>query len=75
MSLRLAILLCLATGQRDQTIKFLNLECFKAFDDRAILFIPDKLKTARPGHHLPSLELKAYRDVELLCCVLLKAVH
>ena len=35
------------------------------FDDRAILFIPDKLKTTRPGHYLPPLELKAYKDVEL----------
>ena len=35
------------------------------FDHRAILFIPDKLKTVRPGHHLPPLELKAYKDVEL----------
>ena len=51
--------------QRDQTIKFVNLECLKVFDDRAILFIPDKLKTTRPGHHLPPLELKAYKDVEL----------
>ena len=34
------------------------------FDDRAILFIPDKLKTTRSGHHLPPLELKAYKDVE-----------
>ena len=55
---------CLTTGQRDQTIKFLNLECLKVFDDRAILFIPDKLKTTRSGHHLPPLELKAYKDVE-----------
>ena len=56
---------CLTTGQRDQTIKFLNLECLKVFDDRAILSISDKLKTTRPGHHLPPLELKAYKDVEL----------
>ena len=54
-----------ATGQRDQSIQFLNLECLKVFDHRAILFIPDKLKTVRPGHHLPPLELKAYKDVEL----------
>ena len=65
VSHRLAILLCLTTGQRDQTIKFLNLGCLKVFDDRAILFIPDKLKTTRPRHHLPLLELKAYKDVEL----------
>ena len=56
---------CLTTGQRDQTIKFLNLECLKVFNDRANLFIPDKLKTPRPGHHLPPLGLKAYKDVEL----------
>ena len=62
---RLPILLCLTTGQRDQTIKFLNLECLKVFDDRAILFIPDKLKTTRPRHHLPPLEIKTYKDVEL----------
>ena len=65
VSHRLAILLCLTTGQRDQTIKFLNLECLKVFDDRAVLFIPDKLKTTRLGHHLPPLELRAYKDVEL----------
>ena len=43
VSHRLAILLCLTTGQRDQTIKILFLECLKVFDDRAILFILDKL--------------------------------
>ena len=43
VSHRLAILLCLTTGKRDQTIKILNLECLKVFDDRAILFILDKL--------------------------------
>ena len=65
VSHRLAISLCLTTGQRHQTIKFLNPECLKLFDDSAILFISDKLKTTRPGHHLPPLELKAYKDVEL----------
>ena len=51
--------------ETQQTIKFLNLECLKVIGDRAILFISDKLKTTRPGHHLPPLELKAYKDVEL----------
>ena len=68
VSHRLAILLCLTLGQLDQTIKFLNLECLKMFNDRAILFIPDKLKSTRPGHHLPPLELKCCKDVEL-CAV------
>ena len=46
VSHRLTILLCVTTGQRDQPIKFLNLECLKVSDDRTILFISDKLKTA-----------------------------
>ena len=68
VSHRLAILLCPTKGQLDQTVKFLNLECLKVIDDKAILLIPDKLKTTRPGHHLPPLALKVYKDVEL--CVL-----
>ena len=68
VSHRLAILLCPTKGQLDQTVKFLNLECLKVIDDKAILLIPDKLKTTRAGHHLPPLALKVYKDVEL--CVL-----
>ena len=37
---RLAILLCLTTDQRDQTIKCLNLDCIKISSDKVVLFVP-----------------------------------
>ena len=42
------------------------------FDDRAIFFVPDKLKTTRPGHHLPPLELTLppLGPTKMLNCVL-----
>ena len=62
LSHRLAILLCLTTGQRYQTIKFLNLDCIKISSDKVVLFVPETLKTTRPGHHLPPIELKTFKD-------------
>ena len=62
---RLAILLCLTTGQRDQTIKCLNLDCIKISSDKVVLFVPETLKTTRPGHHLPPIELKTFKDSEI----------
>ena len=64
----LALLLCLTTGQRDQTIKCLNLDCIKISSDKVVLFVPGTLKTTRPGHHLPPIELKTFKDSEL--CVI-----
>ena len=44
LSHRLAILLCLTTGQRDQTIKCLNLDYIKISSDKEVLFVPETLK-------------------------------
>ena len=68
LSHRQAILLCLTTGQRDQTIKCLNLDYIKISSDNVVLFVPETLKTTRPGHHLPPTELKTFKDNEL--CVI-----
>ena len=62
---RLAMLLCLTTGQRDQTIKCLNLDCIKVSSDKGVLFVPETLKTARPGHHLPPIKPEAFTDSKL----------
>ena len=62
---RLAILLCLTTGQRDQTIKCLNLYCIKISGDNIVLFVPETLKTTRAGHRLPPIELMTFTDSEL----------
>ena len=72
LSHRLAILLCLTTGQKDQTIKCLNLDCIKISSDKVVLFVPETLKIARPGHHLPPIELKTFKDSELCVVAHLK---
>ena len=72
LSHRLAILLCLTTGQRNQTIKGLKLDCIKISSDKGVLFVPETLKTTRPGHHLPPIELKTFKDSELCVVAHLK---
>ena len=72
LSDRLAILLCLTTGQREQTIKCLNLDCIKISSDKVVLFVTESLKTTRSSHHLPPTELKTYKDSGLCVVALLK---
>ena len=72
LSYRLAILLCLTTVQRDQTIKCLNLDYIKISSDKVVLFVPETLKATRPGHHLPPIELKTFKDSELCVVAHLK---
>ena len=62
----------LATGQRDQTIKCLNLDYIKISSDKVALFVPETLKTTRSGHHLPPMELKTFKDSELCVVAHLK---
>ena len=50
---------------RDQTIKCLNLDCIKVSSDKGVLFVPETLKTARPGHHLPPIKPEAFTDSKL----------
>ena len=60
--------MCLTTGQRDQTIKCLNLDYIKISSDNVVLLVPETLKTTRPGHHLQPKKLKTFKDSEL--CVI-----
>lgn len=68
VSHRLEILLCLTTGHWEQNIKCLHLDCSKVFNDKKILLNPKQLKNALPGHNLPPLEPKTFKDTKL--CVL-----
>ena len=72
LSHRLAIILCLTTSQRAQTIKCLNLDYITISSDKVLLFMPETLKTTRPGHHLPPIELKTFKDSELCVVTHLK---
>ena len=65
VSHRLFILLYLTTGQRDQTVRCLNLDYIKIRNEKVILFVPEKLKTNRTGYHLLPLDLKVLSDREL----------
>ena len=65
LSHRLAILLCLTAGQRDQTVKCLNLGYINIYSEKVVLFVPETLKTTRLGHQLPPIELKTFKDIEL----------
>ena len=49
LSYRLAILLCLKTGQRDQTTSYMNLDLTKSEIDKVTIFIPELLKQTPPG--------------------------
>ena len=62
---RIAILLCLTAGQGDQTIKCLSLDDKKISSDKVVLFVPETLKATRPGHHLPPIELNAFKYSEI----------
>ena len=64
--------MCLTTGQGDQTIKCLSLDCIKSSSDKVVLFVPETLKTTRLGHHLPPVELKTFKDSELCVVAHLK---
>ena len=72
LSHKLAILLCLTTGQGDQTIKCLNLDYIEISSGKVVLFVPETLKTTRPGHPLPPIELKIFKDSELCVVAHLK---
>ena len=72
LSHTLAILLCLKTGQRYQTIKCLNLDCVKISRDKVVFFVSETLKTTRPGHHVPPIELKTFKNSELCVVAHLK---
>lgn len=42
------------------------------FSDNAILFAPEKLKTARPGHRFPIIEFQTYRNIKSFLVLHLK---
>ena len=56
LSQKLAILLCLLPGQRDQTITKLSSDHMSLGKSKCTFFVPELLKTSRPGFHKPPIE-------------------
>ena len=65
LSHRLAILLCLTAGQRDQTISYMNLDLMKFETDKVTIFVPELLNQTRPGHHLEPMVLMQYSHTDI----------
>ena len=64
---RLAIFLCITTGQRDQTLFYMNIDLMTFEADKVTTFVPELLKQSRPGHHLDQMALLRYPDQEICC--------
>ena len=62
---RLAILLSITTGQRDQTLFYINIDLMMFEADKVTIFVPDLLKKSRPGHHLDPMVLLRCSDQEI----------
>ena len=54
------MLLCLLSGQRNQSMATLDIAYMNLTDNFCHFFIPEIRKTTRPGHHLQPLELNRY---------------
>ena len=75
LSHKLAMLLCLLSGQRNQSIAALDMDYMHLTDNECIFYIPTLLKTTRPGHHLKPIHLKNYEENNNLCPVTLISTY
>ena len=73
LTYKLVMLLCLLTGQRNQSLAALDTKFMQLTEKHCIFYIPTILKTTRPGHHLEPIELTVYvHDVELCPIALIR---
>ena len=56
LSQKLSMLLCLLSGQRNQSMAAMEINFMNLTDDYCHFFIPEILKTTKPGRHLQHLE-------------------
>ena len=69
LSMKLAMLLCLLTANRDQVLPVLDITQMELGKDRCVFLINEIMKTTRPGKHIPPVELIAYPYDKELCPV------
>ena len=67
--MKLALLFCILSGQRTQSLGELNLENMHLENSKVIFYIPEILKTTRPTFHTEPLELKSFPMEQALCPV------
>lgn len=66
---KLLMLLLLLSGQRGQTIKFLDLRNMKLTNSKVKFAIGDIIKTSAPGRHINELSFTAYAPDRRLCII------
>ena len=69
LTLKLTFLLNLLSGQRCQTIKYLNTDNMELTTDKCIFHITDKVKQTRIGTHIPPLSFVVYPKDKKLCFI------
>ena len=69
LSMKLTMLLCLRTANRDQVLPVLDITQMKLGKDRCVFLINEIMKATRPGKHIPPVELIAYPHDKELCPV------
>lgn len=69
LTLKAVVLTVLLSGQRTQTVHFLNIRNMSVTNEYYKFRFEDILKQTRPGHHLSEIELPAYPHDKRLCIV------
>ncbi|KYN21782.1 hypothetical protein ALC57_05841, partial [Trachymyrmex cornetzi] len=72
---KLVMLLALSTGQRCQTLAAIKISQITFEENRALIRIPDKLKTSAPGRPQPLLSIPKFGNHEELCVVGLLSIY
>jgi integrase len=67
LSKKLVMLLALTTGQRMQTLSFINMSNIKVFEDRIVINITNLIKTSSIGKAQPILNLPFFRSRPGIC--------
>ena len=60
--------MCLLSGQRSQTLSFLQTNSMYIDDSRVIFYIAKLTKTSRPNFHQKPVEYLAYSSEKAMCC-------
>lgn len=68
LTLKLVMLLALVTGQRAQTLSFLDLDNMHVYEDRIVFCVRNLVKQSRPSCHLKPVTVLAFSD-KMLCVV------
>ena len=69
LSEKLVILLCLLLGQRDQTVKALNIKNMVLERSKCTFFIKKPMKTTKPGFHQSPIAFSEYPSNGKICIV------